>query len=767
MRVQVNRAMRYLTIVLSLGLALVGCSSSEERQARYFTRAQALMEEGDYAKAKLEVRNVLQINESHVQARYLWALLQEREQNYRQMFANLQLAVDLDPTYVEARIKFGQLLYRAQLYDEAAEEALAVLELEPDNADALTLRGSVHYRQSDNAKAVDLANRALQSAPGHVGATSIITEVYKQDDPERALAVIGEGLGVSANSAALRLMEINVFEAQGSDEQVVDAYRSLIADFPENLLYHYRLVKFLEERQRLSEAEAVLREIVKTKPDDTQLKLWLAEFLANQRDLHLAESTVREFIAREPRIYELRFALGKIYESLSLVDAANGVYDEIVALDGEGADGVAARNRKLAILMSDFQVDDARALIAEITEIEPDNSSALIASARLDVGESNYETAVTRLRTVTKNEPTNASAWEAMARVNTLRGATDLAIDNYKTALALQPSNLRALTFLYRLLSDSGDTEAAHKHLRDAVERMPGNAALQRMRGMIALQTNDSEELEIVQRWFNDQGLQAEGMLLSARALMKQGDFDEGEAELLRAWDAAAHGWSYSNAVASFYISGGRIADGVSAFQERMAGAPDNPDLQNGYAMLLHASRDSESAIQVLLTTLQSNPNYPSFELLAEITSHAALEEIAIQAAGVLEPRFHQNPQFLQRYAQLLAKTGDLDSAVHTYKRLMMLNPDSTVAANNLAMLLISPEVADRDARQALSLASRFSSSRSPALLDTFGRALLANDRPREALRVFERVQEFGGSEALDAEVFQVAQARARAVADG
>ena len=108
----------FLSALLLTGL-LAGCSSGEERQAKYYARAQALFAEGDYDKAKLEVRNVLQINAEHPQARYLWAQLAEREQNWREMFGNLQMAVDLDPNYIDARIKLGQLYYRSQAYDQA------------------------------------------------------------------------------------------------------------------------------------------------------------------------------------------------------------------------------------------------------------------------------------------------------------------------------------------------------------------------------------------------------------------------------------------------------------------------------------------------------------------------------------------------------------------------------------------------------------------------------------------------------------------------
>ncbi|MCP5191399.1 MAG: tetratricopeptide repeat protein, partial [Pseudomonadales bacterium] len=355
----------FLSALLLTGL-LAGCSSGEERQAKYYARAQALFAEGDYDKAKLEVRNVLQINAEHPQARYLWAQLAEREQNWREMFGNLQMAVDLDPNYIDARIKLGQLYYRSQAYDQALAQADAVLALDANSADGHTLRGSVFYRKGDNATAIAEANTALALQPGHVGAISILTEVYKGEDPELALAVIGEGMSQQSETATLKLLKISVLEQQGDADGVINVYKELIADYPENLFFHYRLVKFLEQQERIDEAEALLRDIVKTTPDNLQLKLWLAEFIANQRNLELAETTVKEFIRNQPDIYELRFALGKIYMALRQYEEAEAVYAEVIALDVDGADSLHARNELVKLQLARGEQESGQRLLDEI-----------------------------------------------------------------------------------------------------------------------------------------------------------------------------------------------------------------------------------------------------------------------------------------------------------------------------------------------------------------------------------------------------------------
>ena len=66
-----------ITVLTQLMLiTLLGaCSSSEEQQANYLNRAQEQYDADDFKKARLELRNVFQINPYNPQARYLSALI--------------------------------------------------------------------------------------------------------------------------------------------------------------------------------------------------------------------------------------------------------------------------------------------------------------------------------------------------------------------------------------------------------------------------------------------------------------------------------------------------------------------------------------------------------------------------------------------------------------------------------------------------------------------------------------------------------------------
>ena len=64
-----NRKAIALAIGIAIGATtLVGCSGKEERQAKYLERAQQYFDKGDFDKARIETKNVLQINSNNKEA---------------------------------------------------------------------------------------------------------------------------------------------------------------------------------------------------------------------------------------------------------------------------------------------------------------------------------------------------------------------------------------------------------------------------------------------------------------------------------------------------------------------------------------------------------------------------------------------------------------------------------------------------------------------------------------------------------------------------
>jgi Tfp pilus assembly protein PilF len=72
-----NIHIKVLSLALLVGMTsmLISCGGAEDRKAKYFESGMELYEEGNYVKARLEFRNVLQIDPKDVEGLFMYGHL--------------------------------------------------------------------------------------------------------------------------------------------------------------------------------------------------------------------------------------------------------------------------------------------------------------------------------------------------------------------------------------------------------------------------------------------------------------------------------------------------------------------------------------------------------------------------------------------------------------------------------------------------------------------------------------------------------------------
>ena len=92
---------------------LAACSSREQRAQRYYENGMSYLEKKDYAKARIELRNALQLREDMVDAWRALAKIDEHDRNMQSYIASLRRIVELDDKDVAARAQLGRLYLAA------------------------------------------------------------------------------------------------------------------------------------------------------------------------------------------------------------------------------------------------------------------------------------------------------------------------------------------------------------------------------------------------------------------------------------------------------------------------------------------------------------------------------------------------------------------------------------------------------------------------------------------------------------------------------
>lgn len=713
------------TKLLALGVlvaALAGCTGGKERQAEYYSRAQSFFAEGNFEKSRVELKNALQIDGDYPDGRYLMALLEEKDQNWQQMFANLNLTIDLDPNHIPARIKIGQMFYANKAYEQVIEHVEVVLALEPNNADAHMLKGSVKYRQGYYEEAIHEANLALKEQPGHVGAISILSEVYKAQDPDRALAIIGDGLLKQNKSSTLKLLKIDVLETQGRVDEAISVYRELIDNNPENLLFHYRLVKLFEKYNRVDEAEQQLRGMINARPDNVKLKLWLAQFIANRKDLTIAENALKDFLKRQPELVELRMALAKVYISQKRFDNAREVYTLLIQSNPESANALLARNKMVELELALGNEAPAEVLLDEIFALEPENSEALITRAKLALLKENTKTAISDLRTVVKNQSRPIDALLLLAKAHELSGAKKLALDNYRQVLSIDAREMRSLLGAAKIELAEQNLEVAEYLLSTAIDLSENNMEATRM--LVELYSKQG-------RW--DEGhAKAEGLLaddrsvalghyLKGRLFLSQERYAEAVVELKNTLSVQPKVIDGLVALSDALIKLDRKPDALEYVKQHTQKYPDQAHAHELLGGLVGAT-DVNAGIASYRKAIDLNPSKVSAYInLSNLYSRAGKGQ---ESLATLNEGIEVNPKAISLKilaAGQLQTNGLYVEAAQFYEKALEIRPDSLIAANNLAMIYADHMATEENLQKALKLSRKLSAQRDPIFLDTVG----------------------------------------------
>jgi Flp pilus assembly protein TadD len=90
--------------------------------------------------------------------------------------------------------------------------------------------------------------------------------------------------------------------------------------------------------------------------------------------------------------------------------------------------------------------------------------------------------------------------------------------------------------------------------------------------------------------------------------------------------------------------------------------------------------------------------------------------------------------------ASYFERSGNTDEAIRQYEEVVRRSPQSEVAVNNLAMLLVTYKKDAASLDRAKSITARFADSTNPSYLDTYGWVLFKHGDAAASVPVLERV---------------------------
>jgi tetratricopeptide (TPR) repeat protein len=671
--------------------------------------------QGNLAKAKLQFKNVLQINPRDSRAWYMLGQIEEAEGNGPGAYDAYARAVEFEPGHQEARIRKGILALGNNDPESALVEAQAVLETQPRDPAALALRAAVSQHQGNLEEAATDALAALSERPEHREALAVLAGTrMQQGRGAEAEALLEEAVQAHPDDGDLKLTLASVYEELGKTDDVQRVLRNLVEQEPEVFSHRALLAKVFAGAGDLDSAEQVLRQAIAADPSDLERKRALATFLADTKGVGAAALELQGWIDSSPDDYALRFELAERCRDAKDVERLDEALRAIIERDPSGPAGTKARGQLAALALARGEPDAALTLAQETLARDSQNADALMVRAAKGLERGDADQAVIDLRMLLRNDPSSAGALRLLAEAHLARGERALAQEALQKAIDSASVDPAAYLRLAALHEGEGEVSSALGLLERLLAQIPRDAATEAALAQIKLDDADAAALERA----SDEVLKAQpgnprARYIKGLVLRDRGDL-EASIEQLQSAVRDDPGSEPLVALVRVQISLGRLNEADAQIRRELESHPGN-------TVALELLRD-------LYLAKTKGPVRPRQQPQGRPSAWAGdANELAYQRLILHEGLLYQD-------------AGDISAAIQAYEGMLARYPETPVAANNLAMLLVDHRMADpQSLARARALSAVLEASSEPAFLATAGWVHYRSGDYERAAKLLER----------------------------
>jgi tetratricopeptide (TPR) repeat protein len=717
---------RMAALLLTLLPLMFGCGGKEERMAAHMEKGKAYYEQANYDKAKVELKNVLQIDPKSADAYYLLGLIEEEQQNWQSAFADYSKAVELNPDQTQAKAKLGRLYIFSGAVDEADNIANEILARNPGDLAARFLKAAVMTRKGDVSGAIQETSQIVAADAAQFDAVSLLGGLYvMQGEDAKAQAILEKGVKASPKNIPLHMDLASLLVRRNEFDKAEEVFKEVVAVDPSKLAYRANLVSFYTRTNQLDKAEKALRDAIAADPEDLQRHLLLVEFLATKKTPEQAEKELLSAIEGKPKAYPLRFSLARLYELTGKPAQAEQTYRDIIGLAKTGPEGLKARVLLARTKLATGNAADAEKLLAEVLTENPGDSDALRLRAQMSLAKSDATKSIADLRVVLKDHPDSIEVITLLASAHMANNEPQLAKNAFINAIVRYPNNSNLRVALAEFLAAGKDYDGALKELDTALNADPQNASAYQVKADVQIDRNDWRAAEeTLTRLKAVLPSQPVGYYRLGWLYLNQKKYDQAIAEFEVALRKAPDALDPLTAIVTAHLEQGKPDKAVARINKAIQAAPGNPTAYYSLLANVYAREKKYTEAETALRqATQSNQKAPGpYVGLANLY---AMRGDTKGAVDVLQQGLGASPGDPLPLSFALAVTyeraGDKDKAIAEYEKILQKNPGSDAAANNLAVLLSEVHGNKANLDRALALAKRFENSSNPSFLDTLG----------------------------------------------
>ena len=741
-----NSAILKLTAASVLVVALSSCGGAEDRKEKYLEKGKVYLNDKNFEKARIEFKNVLQIDPKYAEAYFLMGQLEEKRMELLKAVSLYKKAIDLDPAHIEAKVELAEIYTIAgteSTIKDAKKLISEVYKVEPNNLRAKLVNATLEYKTGSKDKAVKSLEQLVAKDISLVNGGLLLANIYidndKFDDAKALLVKLAKENSQDIPSR-MRLAQLlsNKFKDLDSAEKYI---KEIVEIAPDKYTYRLTLSRFYGRSNQLDKAEKVLRDAIREDETEAQRYLMIVELLSSRVSILKAEEELANIISARPDMYELKFAQAKFYEKIGRLAESKEILSQIIKDKKYDAEGARART-----LMANFSLREgdqiaAKKYIDEVIADYPNNQEALILLSKLALINLDAIEAINNLRTVLKNSPKMTEASMMLAKAYELNDESDLAENELKKAIESDPINDKAHSNYAEYLLSKGRKDDAVAVIDKALTYFKNSYSLSTLKlKLAAARRDDAEILSLLDAMEESKPSEAEVNTLRGKYFVSKKNVAGAIEEFEKAYNKTDEKYSILNLITTTHVSNNDPKSAYARLQKRLDEKPNDVIANQLIGHVYLAENKISEARDKFNTVAQTKPSWllPYSSLASSYVkkgNYSKAIDVYLDAVNKVDNKEQANMQL----AALYEVKKEYAKAMSVYKKVLDSHSSNKVAANNYASLLL--DFGDEaDAVTALALVTNFSKIKQAALKDTLAWANVKTGNIAKAIEILKPI---------------------------
>ena len=737
-----------ISAIFVLVISITSCGGKEERKEKYLEKGKAYLLEKNYDKARIELKNVLQIDPKFAEAYYILGTIDEEKKELRKAVGDYKKAIELDPKHIGAKVKLARIYAIAgtkELFSEA-QKLIAQVELEDsDNVEAALVAATLEYKTGSKLKAIKEIEDLVAKNVNLVDGINLLSTIYiSREQDDKAIELLTKGAVDNKNDVLIRTSLARLLlkkkDLVGSEKYLKQA----IEIEPDTYFLKVALSTFYANSDQIKKAEKVLKEAILKDPKEPLRHLMLVDLLSSRDSVQKAEDVLNKAIQDHPDLYELKFSKVKLYEKLNKRAKAKETLEQIISEKEYEVEGVNARNHLARLLLDEKDIKGAKKYADQVIAEYPNNNDALLIISRLAMADNEAVTAINGLRIVVKNEPKNAGAAYLLAQAYELNNESSLAERTLKDAIEANPIDDKTHTNYALYLGSKGRVDEALDVVENALTYFKNSYSLMNIKlRVLAKQGNSPEVLVLLNKMEQADASKAEVNTLKANYYLINKEISKAIDELEKAYIKSTDKYKALEMIVKVYVANKQPELALERLKLRLKENGDDDAIANQLIGQVYLSQKKVEEARAKFTQASNSiKNWiMPYSMLANTYMAEKKSEKAIEVYKDAINNMVNKAPARMKLASIYEGNENYANAIEVYEQVLNDNPDNKLAINNYVSLLLD-HGEKPDYSKALQLSKKLKGLPQLPLQDTMGWAHAKSGDNAAAVEILKPIVE-------------------------